>query len=315
MFGKLLNQLLGKEEETNNTPAPQPVNPEPQPQRQPISYDPETQHGTHYNVEDFDAEVARLSEDWIAQEIADGETMSEDNKRNIYHNYRQQVYLDWNKCDSDQYILFEHANSLKYLGVQTSGFVKVDDNNPFLAPVHGISLKDYTAMCLKISSGVDHTQVCKAMGLEAVIWDELNTIWPQRMAEDTSFTVTTLFGQYYAENEPHPKLQHLQAETSAAGADNLERLKTDRYFYEELAGARQAAYEYGLDGAQWILETYGINLADFQSVAMQYMTAQNQGWNSEDILHYNDYQQQKQKEYAKKFAAEQGGNVADDIEF
>jgi hypothetical protein len=315
MFGKLLNQLLGKEEETNNTPAPQPVNPEPQPQRQPISYDPETQHGTHYSVEDFDVEVARLSEDWIAQEIADGETMSEDDKRNIYYNYRQQVYLDWNKCDSDQYILFEHANSLKYLGVQTSGFVKVDDNNPFLAPVHGISLKDYTAMCLKISGGVDHTQVCKAMGLEAVIWDELNTIWPQRMAEDTSFTVTTLFGQYYAENEPHPKLQHLQAEISAAGAGNLERLKTDRYFYEELAGARQAAYEYGLDGAQWILETYGINLADFQSVAMQYMTAQNQGWNSEDILHYNDYQQQKQKEYAKKFAAEQGGNVADDIEF
>lgn len=315
MLGKLFNQLLGKEEETNNTPAPQPVPQQAQPQRQPVSFDPETQHGMHYSVEDFDAEVARLSEAWIAQEIADGETVSEDDKRNIYHNYRQQVYLDWNNGDMDQYVLFEHANSLKYMGVQTSGFVKVDEDNPFLAPVHGISLKDYTAMCLKISSGIDHTRVCKAMGLEAVIWDELNTIWPQRMAEDTSFTVTTLFGQYYAENEAHPKLQHLQAELSADAAANLERLKTDRYFYEELAGARQAAYEYGLDGAQWILETYGINLADFQSVAMQYMTEQNQRWNSEEILHYTQFQEQKQKEYAKKFAAEQGGNVADDIEF
>lgn len=30
---------------------------------------------------------------------------------------------------------------------------------------------------------------------------------------------------------------------------------------------------------------------------------------------YLDYRQQKQNEYAAKFAAEQGGNVADDIEF
>ncbi len=318
MFGKLLNQLLGKDEETNKTPAPQPVSSQPQEPEEEItaiSFNPETQHGTHYSEADFEAEVARLSEAWIQQEEADGEVLNENDKRNIYHNYRRDVYMDWNECDTDQFILFDHTNSLKHHGVQTSGFVKVDDNNPFLAPVHGIDLKDYTAMCLKISSGVDHTQVCKAMGLEPVIWDELNTIWPQRMAEDTTFTVTTLFGQYYADNTPHPKLQHLQATASAGGVDNLERIKTDRYFYEELAGARQAAYEYGLDGAQWILENYGINLADFQSVAMQHMTAQNQNFNSDDILHFNNYQQEKQKEYAKKFAAEQGGNVADDIEF
>jgi len=34
-----------------------------------------------------------------------------------------------------------------------------------------------------------------------------------------------------------------------------------------------------------------------------------------NILHYNSYQQEKQAEYAEKFAAEQGGNVADDVEF
>lgn len=280
-----------------------------------VEYDPETLHGTHYAVEDFDAEVAERAEAWIADERASGENLEEKDIQNIYFNYRRAVYTEWNNCDPDQMIRFEHANSLKYSGIQTSGFVKVEDNNPFLEPVHGVSLRDYTAMCLKISAGIDYQEVCKAMGLESVIWEELNTIWPQRMGEDTSFTVTTLFGQYYAENVTLPQLENLKAEISEDGLANLERIKTDRYFYEELAGARQAAYEYGIDGAQWILDNFGINLADFQSVAMQWMTEQNQNWNSQDIMEFSNYQQEKQKEYAAKFAAEQGGNVADDINF
>ncbi|HEY1193784.1 DUF6620 family protein [Flavobacterium sp.] len=282
---------------------------------QEVEYDPETLHGTHYSVEDFDAEVASRAEAWIADERASGENLEDKDIQNIYFNYRREVYLEWNNCDTDQMIRFEHANSLKYTGIQTSGFVKVEDNNPLLEPVHGVDLRTYTAMCLKISAGIDHLEVCKAMGFEPIIWEELNTIWPQRMGEDTSFTVTTLFGQYYAENVTVPQLENLKAEISEEGAANLERMKNDRYFYEELAGARQAAYEYGIDGAQWILENFGINLADFQSVAMQWMTEQNQNWNSESILEFSNYQQEKQKEYAAKFAAEQGGNVADDVNF
>lgn len=319
MFKKLFNQLMGNEETNNNT-APQASAPQAaaaaQSVPQQVSYDPQTQHGLHYTEAAFDTEVARRAEAWITQEIADGETVDEQEKQNIYHNYRQQVYMEWNQCSTDQYILFQHSNSMKYSGIQTSGFIKVEENNPLLEPVHGISLKDYAAMCIKIGAGVDQVAVCKAMGLEPVIWDELNTIWPQRMGEDSSFTITTLFGQYFADNEPHPKLQHLQAGAAAGGGtDNLEKLKTDRYFYEELCGARQAAYEYGLDGAQWILDNYGINLADFQSVAMQHMTVQNQNFNSEQIHHYLDYQQEKQKMYAAKFAEEQGGNIADDVTF
>jgi hypothetical protein len=48
---------------------------------------------------------------------------------------------------------------------------------------------------------------------------------------------------------------------------------------------------------------------------MQWMTERNQKWNSADILHYQNYQEAKQKEYAAIFAKEQGGNVADDVEF
>jgi hypothetical protein len=316
MFKKLFGSLGGNEQKNERSEESQLQTEEVfSKEYREVEYDPETLHGTHYSVEDFDNEVERRAEEWIQDERDSGEDLDEKDIQNIYFNYRREVYTEWNDCDSDQMIRFEHANSMKYTGVQTSGFVKVDDNNPFLEPVHGLSLRDYTAMCLKISSGVDYKDVCNAMGIEPAIWEELNTIWPQRMAEDSSFTVSTLFGQYYAENPIIPQLENLKVEISEEGQQNLERIKTDRYFYEELCGARQAAYEYGIDGAQWILENFGINLADFQSVAMQWMTEQNQNWNSQQITEFMDYQQQKQKEYSDRFAEEQGGNIADDVNF
>lgn len=287
------------------------------------TFDSVTLHGTHYTPEQFDAEVEKRTQAWIAKEESDFKNnkpgvsandfdangkMKQALVDNIYWDYRRELYKEWNQCDGDQYIRFENNERKQQMQKNAS-------DNPLLAPVHGISLYDYTAMCLKISSGVDYIEVCKAMGIEPVIWEELNTIWPQRMAEDTTYTVTTLFGQYYAEPATNPKLEGVNAVVSEEGKANLEKMKTDQYFYEELVGARQAAYEYGMDGAQWILENYGINLADFQSVAMQNMENRNANWNSSEITHYHNYREEKQKEYASKFAAEQGGNVADDVEY
>jgi hypothetical protein len=184
----------------------------------------------------------------------------------------------------------------------------------YLEPIHGISLQDYAAMAKKLVAGVDEALVFKAMGIDRAVWDEINTLWPQRMAEDASFQVSILYSQYFADETPHPKLDALKADISPEGVANLERIKTDRWFFEELSGARNAAYEYGLDGAQWILENFGINLADFQSVAMQY-GEENKRMDSAEMLEYLRYQDGKKDEYAERFAAEQGGNVADDVEF
>jgi hypothetical protein len=185
-----------------------------------------------------------------------------------------------------------------------------------LEPIHGISFEDYAQMVIKLSSGVSEESICKAMGIDAAVWDEVNTLWAQRMTEDSSFQLVTLYGQYFAAGVTNPKLANLDTNISAEGQSNLDRLKNDRYFYEELCGARTAAYNYGLDGAQWILDNFGIGLGDFQSVAMQYMSKRTNG--SEDIMEtkaFLDYQREKQEEYEAKFAAERGGNVADDIEF
>lgn len=279
-----------------------------------VQYDPQTLHGTHYTEADFDAEVESRLQDVLDDEEDGLDQREIDNWR---YNIRQAVYREWNRCDDDQVVRFEMANSMKHRGVAVSGYVNEGNagDNPLLAPIHGISLRDYAAIALKMGQGVNQADVLKAIGIEQPVWEEANTLWITRMQEDASFTVSVLYGQYFMEGVTHPKLENLGTQAGAADNANLEKLKTDRYFYEELCGARQAAYEYGLDGAQWILDNYGITLGDFQALAMQWMTGSNQNWNGDEISHFFDYQQAKQKEYAARFAAEQGGNIADDVEF
>lgn len=190
-------------------------------------------------------------------------------------------------------------------------------SNPLLEPIHGVSLYDYAAVSAKMATGIDPKEIYKALGIEPAVFEEASALWVTRMQEDSTFEVTILFGQYFSEADKHPKLNGLQAEVSDEGKANLEKLKTDRYFYEELCGARQAAYEYGYDGAQWIQDNFGISLGDFQAVAMKWSEVQAQDMinNTDSIHHFVDYQQKKQAEYAAKFATEQGGNIADDVEF
>lgn len=275
-----------------------------------IEFDPQTLHGLHYSLEQFDDEVERR----VALALQEHEEVSQGDVENTRFNLRREVYQEWTGADQDQMLRWETANSMQHIGYASSGYAVHNDTNPLLAPIHGFDLKDYTAICSKLASGVPEEDILKALGIEAVIWEELNTLWPKRMQEDTSFTVATLFGQYFALANEHPVLGSLDA-ASGAGGENLQRLAQDRYFYEELSAAREAAYEYGLDGAQWMLDEHGVSLSDFQGVAMQWMEHRNRTWDHDLEMQYQAHHQQMKQQYAQRFAAEQGGNVADDVEF
>jgi hypothetical protein len=191
-------------------------------------------------------------------------------------------------------------------------------SNPLLEPIHGVSLYDYATISAKIASGISQEDILKALGIENAVYEEASALWVTRMQEDKNFEIITVFGQYFGEADNHPKLSGLKPQTSAEGNANLEKLKTDRHFYEELCGARIAAYQYGYDGAQWILDNFGITLGDFQSVAVQWANASQaeaHSDNYEQVHYWANFQQQKQTEYAEKFAKEQGGNIGDDVEF
>ena len=66
--------------------------------------------------------------------------------------------------------------------------------------------------------------------------------------------------------------------------------------------------EVGKDGAQYILDKYGIGIIDFQAQAVVWTRSGNY---SSMIT----YQMEKKEEYLKQFQNEMGGTIADDIEF
>jgi hypothetical protein len=186
--------------------------------------------------------------------------------------------------------------------------------NPLLAPIHGVTLEDYSAGCAKIANGVSEVAVAAALGVEVPVWQEANMLWPERMKQDETYHIMTLFGQHFGTAAQHPKLGNLQPAASAGNAGNTDRIKNEKEFYEELEVARQIAYEYGIDGAQWIVDEYGISLGDFQIAAVAWMDEIHKEL-AEDFDGHNAKQNAWQEKYRKHFADAQGGNVADDISF
>ena len=185
------------------------------------------------------------------------------------------------------------------------------EGNPLLASIHGVSLKDYAALVMNLGN-FDEAALFAAFGIDATQWQEASEAWPQRMTEDADFVIAGLYGQYFAET--HRVIERLQAATGAVAAgdaQNIARLRADKGFYLELAGARNAAYAYGLDGAQWVEDNFGIPLLDFQSAAMLH----SQDQDHEEVTASLQHQQTMEAKYRDIFAAAQGGNVADDVQF
>lgn len=182
-------------------------------------------------------------------------------------------------------------------------------DNPLLEPIHGISLFDYAAGMIKIGSGVPSETVLSTLGVEKPQWDEADLIWQQRMQEDPNMTVASKYGQYFAKVDEHPTLGNLSAtSTSDSNNSNVEKMKTDEHFFYDLMAERQAAFEVGKDGGQYIQDKYGINLMDFQSQALVWTRS----GNYHEML---TYQEDQYKKYLEQFQQETGGTIADDIEF
>jgi len=203
---------------------------------------------------------------------------------------------------------FEEQNSPAYQatqGANIAGFEKEDLSHPLLQPVSGISFRDYAAMTVKMTAGALPEEVYKAMESNEAAYAEASKEWIERLQTDASGTLAQLYGKYYAEADKHPKLQNLTSTLSAEGQANLTKLKTDRYYYYEMEGARDAATAAGLNVNDWVLEKFGIPFTEFQAAFAQWLVFQNQNWDKEELTRLIGHRQEKQKEYAAKIASGQ----------
>lgn len=268
-----------------------------------------------WSVEEFERALAdRLQQDnpGLAHESAEQQAM-------ITAIFRAEMYKHWT----------QHGGWELRKNAQTR--LEADPSNPVLAPVHGVTLSDYTQVNLKIVEGAPLDGVLQAMGIDQVVWSEAKEVWMDRMSSDTTHVVVTEYSRLYQAGITDPRLASVSGTIVTTNPANLERLRTDRAYLEEMAGARTAAYEAGLDGSAWILETIGVSPSDFQQAENQWY----QAWGelstrmaagdpaarqefmekSPEMSRWTDHRVAKQDEYAKQFAAQNDGGAADDIAF
>ena len=280
-----------------------------------VELDPVTLHGLNYTEAEFDAEVEKRVKAHLKEDEEEGEDIEQGDIDNYYLNIRKEVYQEWTGANMNMTEQWLEANSMKYRGHAAYGSTQHDENNPLLQSIHGVSLQDYSAMTYFIATGADFNAILAQLGIDSAVWQEANVLWSKRMTEDTTFTVTTLFSQYYNTADQHPKLSSVAIELSEKGKASIERMRTDREYFIDAQAAVSAAYEYGIDGAQWLIDHYEITNGDLQKIAAYHAELDNKHIDGELSNKYSKLFHKKMDEYKKKFAEEQGGNVADDISF
>lgn len=203
--------------------------------------------------------------------------------------------------DPEQIAMFraEHYKYWKYDGgweMRQNAQMRVQvasggaQDNPVLQPIQGVTLSDYTQINLKMAEAADLSTVLGAMGIDPVVWAEASQGWVDRMSSDLTYVVSTEFGRLYQLGITDPRLTGVSGAIQTTNPANLERLRSDRTFVQELSGGRTAAYNAGLDGNAWMMDTFGVSPTDFQQ-------AEN-GWGQE-------YQQLTERYAAGDMAAYQ----------
>ncbi|MEZ4369138.1 MAG: hypothetical protein R2939_23065, partial [Kofleriaceae bacterium] len=85
------------------------------------------------------------------------------------------------------------------------------------APVQGLSLEAWAALNAAIASGMNAEDVLKGAGVSKARWDAASAEWNARMAADTTFAITTAYGNAF-QAASQGKYNHLAKEANAARA-------------------------------------------------------------------------------------------------
>ena len=113
-------------------------------------------------------------------------------------------------------------------------------------PVEGVSLEAWAAINAAIISGASHEDLLKGAGIDQGRWDRVSAEWNARMARDTTFAITTVYGNAF-QAASQGKYGNYAREAAAARAANRELaleppISYEQYYeimYEQAYAAKQ----------------------------------------------------------------------------
>lgn len=78
---------------------------------------------------------------------------------------------------------------------------ELNEDNPLMQPIHGISLQEYAVITYHLVAGADQEKVLQERKLNKIVWKEIKTLWNKRIEEDGSLMLTEFYSRYFNEEE------------------------------------------------------------------------------------------------------------------
>ena len=171
--------------------------------------------------------------------------------------------------------------------------------NPLLDPVEGITLEQWAAVNAKIVAGTTTDEAIKTIGADAPKWDRVNNEWLTRMRNDTSFTISRIYGAAFT------------AAPVAAPASGSAPVSPDSCPFEKWIESMVAQDVLGKQGrdAQDVLKDFGLTVGEYSNISAY--------WNGKIMTDFSlgMKMQNLMIEYKAKYESMSGGNTHTDIDF
>jgi hypothetical protein len=181
-----------------------------------------------------------------------------------------------------------------------------------LNPVEGITLEAWAAINAAIGGGANTDDLLKGAGIDKARWDRVSAEWNARMSRDTTFAITTVFGNAF-QAASKGKYADYAREANAARAANRDTtmeppISWEQYY--ELMYEQSYAAAQGKDAIA-SLKAAGLTVADWTDLGsfMGYYFNRNgvRKWKEYEAIH---------KKVEEKMKAKYAGVKADvDISF
>ena len=171
--------------------------------------------------------------------------------------------------------------------------------NPLLDPVEGVTIEQWAGVNAKLAAGTQTDEAIKTIGVDAPKWDRVNNEWLTRMRNDTTFTISKIYGQAF----------NAKAEGNLGSGSQV---NADTYPFEKWIEAMVAQDVLGKQGrdAQDILKDFGLTVNDYSNISSY--------WSGKMMtdFSYAMKMQTLMNEYKAKYESMSGsGNAHTDIDF
>ncbi|MAQ16349.1 MAG: hypothetical protein CMN30_16360 [Sandaracinus sp.] len=187
-------------------------------------------------------------------------------------------------------------------------------NPEIVEPIEGVSVELYAQISAKAAQGMDMAQLEQELashGLDKATWDRASAGWMQRMQNDTTATIATIYGQAF-QSAGQGQFGAAGAAHAATGYDGTAAGGAEPIPFEkacEIQGATSAWSKTGQDVNALLQQTFQMNAADW--------AAANSWWMSQltaDVARFDEYNK-KVEMYETQYMGAAAAPTDQDIAF